>query len=161
MLARIETDGLHLRRIGFPIRQNVFFYGAIDDAPDHIAVFLVHGDQFALQNQRKFRDHRRIHKRTFLGGKAALRNFVRLLVAADKPKIITGVYRVGSAKGDSEDVSMQMVIWSSSVMPPQAAFIMFGVPSSLYVPIIRTGIGNIQFLTPKFFFMVISLLFAV
>ena len=49
---------------------------------------------------------------------------------------------------------MQMVIWSSIVMPPHAAFIMFGVPSSLYVPIISTGIGNIKFFTPRFFFMI-------
>ena len=35
---------------------------------------------------------------------------------------------------------------------------MFGVPSSLYVPIISTGIGNIQFFTPKFFFILCVLL---
>ena len=52
---------------------------------------------------------------------------------------------------------MQMVISSSSVMPPQAAFIRLGVPSSPYVPIISTGIGNIQFLLPKFFFILFLL----
>lgn len=38
---------------------------------------------------------------------------------------------------------------------------MFGVPSSLYVPIISTGIGNIQFFTPKFFFHGIMLLVSI
>ena len=55
------------------------------------------------------------------------------------------------------EVSMQIVISSSSVIPPHAAFITSGVPSSPYVPIISTGIGNIQFFLPKFFFMVLVL----
>ena len=46
------------------------------------------------------------------------------------------------------------------MIPPHAAFIMSGVPSSLYVPIISTGIGNIQFFFPRFFFIVLFLSFS-
>ena len=119
---------------------------------------------------RQLRHHGRVDEFAFHGGETAFRHLVGHVVAADEAKVVTGGHGVGGAEGDRErlpcgdvrpglvrcvDADGDLVLQG---IPPQAAFIMFGVPSSLYVPIISTGIGNIQFFTPKFFFIVCVLL---
>ena len=48
-------------------------------------------------------------------------------------------------------VPMQIMISLASHCPPQAAFMAFGVPSALYVPMISTGCGSTHGFCPKLF----------
>lgn len=113
----------------------------------------------------------RVDELALHGGETAFRHLVGHVVAADEAEVVAGGHGISGAEGDRErlprggvrprlvggvDADGDLVLQGDS---RQAAFIMFGVPSSLYVPIISTGIGNIQFFTPKFFFMAFRSLF--
>ena len=105
VLAGVEADWPHLRGVGLAVRQRGLLDGAVDDAPHHVAVLLVHRDKLALQRQRQFRHHWRIDELALHGGEAALRHFVRDSVSADEAQVVAGGRGVGGAEGDRERLS--------------------------------------------------------
>ena len=100
MRARVVADRLHFRRIRLAVRKRRFFNGAIEDAADDIAVILIHRNKFALENERKLRHHRRIDRHGLRRGKAALRDFVRRVIAAHDSEIIAGANGLDRSERD-------------------------------------------------------------
>ena len=105
VLTGVEADGLHLRGVGFAVRERRLIDRAIDDLPDDIAVLFVHRDKLAFKDKRQFVDDGSIDKLALRQRKAALRHFVWRLVAADDSQIVACRDLVRRSERDGERLS--------------------------------------------------------
>ena len=51
--AGVEADWLHLRGVGLAVRHGGFLDAAVDDLAHDVAVLLVHGNEFAFEDERQ------------------------------------------------------------------------------------------------------------
>lgn len=145
------------------LAQNMLFGTDVDDFANQSACVFVIAFKLAFNCNGQFADYRSIDKFRLFGMPAALFKFVWLIISRNDSHIVCrgNVFGVRKATVNAFLSSrflvvawfalMQIEISFSSLSPPHAAFIAFGVPSAAYVPIISTGSGYIRVLGPKFF----------